>query len=83
MSYFTQEQIAELESIFGIKRQDETLPVRDGVVSKESIVWWRCDKGPETRIAKQCWENIREYPEYYQIEKPVFLQTVVYLDAGF
>lgn len=46
MVHFTEEQLEELKTIFGLTRND-TLPVRDGCVHKESMVWWRCEKGPE------------------------------------
>ena len=47
MSHFNEEQLKELECIFGLTRvvTINTLPVRDGIVTKEDIVWWRCDRG--------------------------------------
>ena len=72
MAHFTEEQLEELKTIFGLTRND-TLPVRDGCVHKESMVWWRCDKGPELVKAGDPahWDNIRNYPREYQLKKPV------------
>lgn len=79
MSNFTEEQLAELEVVFGIKRQD-SLPVRDGRVTRDSMVWWRASKGPEQVQADSGthWWNISQYPGVYQIEKPAY--RVEYLD---
>lgn len=46
MAHFTEEQLEELKTIFGLTRND-TLPVRDGYVHKDSMVWWRNVQGPE------------------------------------
>ena len=80
MPHFSEEQLSELETIFGLKRVEETLPVRDGVVSKGSMVWWRCNYGPEHVLASQSchWENIRKYPQAYQLQKPQV--QVIYKD---
>lgn len=50
----------------------ETLPVRDGRVCKTDMVWWRGEGGPEHVRAdsRNHWENIRDFPACYQIEKP-------------
>lgn len=45
MVHFTEEQLEELKTIFGLTRIS-VLPVRDGYVHKDSMVWWRCEKGP-------------------------------------
>lgn len=47
MAHFTKEQLQEPATIFGLTQQDDVLPVRDGFVTKETMVWWRCDEGPE------------------------------------
>ena len=39
MPHFTEEQLQELATIFGLTRQDDVLPVRDGFVTKETMVW--------------------------------------------
>ena len=79
MVHFTEEQLEELKTIFGLTRND-TLPVRDGCVHKESMVWWRCEEGPELVKAGDPahWLNIRCQPQVYQIKKPAV--SVVYKD---
>ena len=42
MTHFTDEQLQELATIFGLKKVEDLLPVRDGFVTKETMVWWRC-----------------------------------------
>lgn len=69
MSNFTEEQLAELEAVFGIKRQD-SLPVRDGRVTRDSMVWWRGDKQCLHVKAGIDWDNIRLYPHIYQLAQP-------------
>ncbi|SDH10919.1 hypothetical protein SAMN05216466_107131 [Paraburkholderia phenazinium] len=73
MPHFTDEQLAELETAFGIKRQD-SLPVRDGRVTRESMVWWRALTGPECVRADSGthWHNISQFPHVYQITKPIY-----------
>ena len=70
MSHFTEEQLKELETVFGIKRAQETLPVRDGVVTKDTMVWWRGDRKCEHVNAGGDWDNIKGYPDAYQLEEP-------------
>lgn len=58
----------------------DTLPVRDGCVHKESMVWWRCEEGPELVKAGDPahWINIRCQPQAYQLTKPAV--QIVYKD---
>jgi hypothetical protein len=79
MPNFTDEQLAELETVFGIKRQD-SLPVRDGRVTRDSMVWWRANLGPEHVRADSGthWHNIHHYPDVYSIEEPRY--RTEYLD---
>ena len=72
MSHFTEAQLAGLETIFGLQRGD-TLPVRDGVVTRSTKVWWRGASGPELVIAGDPlhWGNIRDYPDVYQLTEPI------------
>ena len=70
MSHFTEDQLKELEAIFNLKR-NETLPVRDGRVSRNSKVWWRSAEGPVfIEQAGDHWGNIEAYPNAYQLSKP-------------
>lgn len=79
MVHFTEEQLEELKTIFGLTRIS-VLPVRDGYVHKDSMVWWRCEKGPELVKAGDPahWDNIRNHPRAYQLKEPVV--QVVYKD---
>ena len=78
-THFTEEQLNEIGAYFGLTPV-ETLPVRDGRVSKTCKVWWRGEYGPEHVCADEQdhWQNIRNYPDAYQIKKPV--TRVVYED---
>ena len=80
MTHFTQEQLKELETIYGLKRvlPEGTLPVRDGVVTKETKVWWRGQTGPDHVVARYHWENICEFPKVYQLAEPK--RKLVYVD---
>ena len=79
MSHFNEEQLKELECIFGLTRvvTINTLPVRDGIVTKEDIVWWRGDEGAEQVGAKDHWDNIKRWPFLYQRKQPV-VKLVIY-----
>lgn len=77
MSLFSEEQIAELEKLFNLKRI-ETLPVRDGRVSKDHDVWWRNQNGPQLVQVSLHWKNIIEHPSAYSIAEP--LVSVSYLN---
>ena len=72
MAHFTEEQLQELATIFGLKKVEGVLPVRDGFVTKETMVWWRCEEGPILIKAGDPthWENIKNYPRVYQLKKP-------------
>lgn len=77
-SHFTKEQLQEMETRYGLKAvYDEILEVRDGVVNKDSMVWWRCEHGPEYVRASSSnhWENIRNYPNAYQLAEPDYKIT--------
>lgn len=59
-----------------VRIEPESLPVRDGRVRKTDMVWWRHDREPmHVKACGTHWENIREYPHLYQIEKPCMRMT--------
>lgn len=60
-----------------VRIEPESLPVRDGRVCKTDMVWWRHMDEPEHVRAGSGnhWDNIREFPDYYQIEKPRMRMT--------
>ncbi len=72
MLYFTEEQLQELSTIFGLKKVEDVLPVRDGFVTKETMVWWRRKDGPILVKAGDSvhWNNIKNYPHVYQLKQP-------------
>lgn len=72
MPHFTEEQLQELATIFGLTRQDDILHVRDGFVTKETMVWWRRKNGPILVKAGDLdnWNNIKNYPHVYQLKQP-------------
>ena len=81
MANFTREQLKELETLYGLKRvETEVLPVRDGVVTRDSKVWWRGESGAQHIRAGELshWRNSREYPSAYQLKEPT--RKVVYAD---
>lgn len=77
MTYFTEHQLKELETIFDLKRTN-TVPVRDGIATINGKVWWRCEEGPELVSVEEHIRNIRAYPDCYSVNKPVV--KLVYVD---
>lgn len=71
MANFTEDQIKELETLFGLTRV-ETLPVCDGVVTRNCMVWWKSVTGPQLVRADENthWYNIKHYPQFYQLAEP-------------
>jgi len=71
MSHFTEEQLTEIATVFGLTFV-ESLPVRDGRVTKTTKVWWRSSEGPELVEAghPSHWCNIELYPGSYQLVRP-------------
>ena len=84
MAQFSNNELQELAEVFGLTfAKKEQLPVRDGYVMKGEEVWWRGEKGPKRVLssAPTHWENIRNYPEYYQLKRPRIKQSFAgYLD---
>ena len=73
MTHFTEEQLKELETVFDLKR-NETLPVRDGRVNRDSKVWWRSLDGPVLiEAAFDHWDTIKSHPNAYQVTKPTII----------
>lgn len=70
MPLFTNEQLQELSVFFNIPMNKDVLPVRDGYVNEDSMVWWRCIEGKQHVRAEQHWRNIEEYPSAYSLKEP-------------
>lgn len=70
MSKLTEEDLKFIEKTFGLKRVAETIQVRDGMLSRGEMVWWRCVDGPEHVNSEYDWRNIIAYPQAYSINKP-------------
>ena len=60
-----------------VRIEPESLPVRDGRVRQTDMVWWRHEREPMHVKADSGthWDNIRDYPHLYQIEKPRMCMT--------
>lgn len=71
MTNFTEAQLTEIATAFGLTFV-ESLPVRDGRVTKTTKVWWRSAEGPELVEAghPDHWRNIELYPGSYQLARP-------------
>lgn len=69
MSLFTEEQLQELAVVFGLSRV-QTYQVRDGLVRESDFVWWRSEEGPRRVKVSEHLENLRAYPEVYQVNQP-------------
>lgn len=74
MQVFTPEQLQYLETAYGLKPVGKTLPVKDGVVAQDTMVWWLGDCGPEYVRAGDGthWHNISKYPYVYQLARPKY-----------
>lgn len=77
MAEFTEAQLKELETVFNLTRT-ESLPIKDGRVTKSQMVWWRNNGGPEHVAAGYHWGNIQKYPHLYSFARPSY--TVQYTD---
>lgn len=73
MSHFTKEQLTEIATVFGLTFV-ESLPVRDGRVTKITKVWWLSADGPKLVEAggPNHWHNIELHPGSYQLARPKF-----------
>lgn len=58
----------------------KVLRVRDGFVTPDDMVWWRSKNGPVLVQASRDWCNIRDYPQFYQIEEPKVYNKIAYED---
>lgn len=77
MSLLTEEQLNQIATVFGLKAKKH-FPVRDGYVTEDDKVWWRCENGPEHVLVKQHMHDLLEFPQAYQLARP---QTkIVYLE---
>lgn len=56
----------------------DVLPVSDGCVCEESMVWWKSEIGPVHVKASDDWCNIKDYPNFYSVKEPRY--AVTYLD---
>jgi len=72
MKHFTPEQIEELSGIFGLtpKKEGNWLPISDGYIAEDDMVWWKSSSGLKYVSAEKHWLNIANFPELYSYEKP-------------
>lgn len=80
MPEFTEKQLKELEKLYGLDRNPEIRPVRDGLVQRGQMVWFRSGDGVLFVNSGDVgnWAGIYLNPKCYQIHKPAF--TLSYLD---
>lgn len=69
---------AVVESIFIPVLNEEFFPVKDGIVTTNSKVWWKCSDGPQLVQVEDHIGNIVLYPEIYQTKEPAY--RIVYDD---
>lgn len=80
---FSQEQLEFIAKYF--KPVGDIRAVRDGIVTINDPVWWRCECGPELVSGNfkpgSHWDNMLEHWQYYQIDEPKYeYRSVVYFD---
>ena len=71
-------QVALVKQQYNFDMSTEVLPVSDGCVCMDSMVFWKSEEGPKYTRAVNDWENIRQYPQFYSVSEPSY--TVTYLD---
>ena len=71
-------QAALVKQQFNVDISKYILPVSDGCVCEESMVWWKGECGPQFVSASTYWYNIKDYPNVYSVKEPRY--TVTYLD---
>lgn len=71
-------QVELVKQQYNFDMSTEVLPVSDGCVCRDSMVWWKSDHGPEYVKAADDWGNIQFYPQFYSVNEPRY--TVNYLD---
>jgi len=70
MTLLTREQLDQIGKEFGLMPIAESIQVRDGIVYKGDMVWWRNEKCPEYVNSANDWFNIKKYPDVYQLDQP-------------
>lgn len=69
---FTPNQLAYLYRKHNINIIDNLAVIKDGVIKDTELVWWKAADYPEKVHAATHWQNIKEYPHLYSIERPKF-----------
>ena len=78
MIQLSPEEIAQFDQLLDLQQRPDLARVRDGLINKLDTVWWRNSEGPIKKTAAEHWDNIKEFPEFYQITEP---QTkLIYID---
>lgn len=70
IEHFTEKQKQHLKEWYGIIINEDLIELKDGLINHESFVWWKADDGPEKVKAKDHFDNIRHYPQFYSLSKP-------------
>jgi hypothetical protein len=68
-SKYTEQQIKLACEIFNVPC-DQVVLLRDGLLVRGGMVWWRSEDGPERVSSGAAWNNIVEFPELYRMKEP-------------
>jgi len=74
MSAFTEEQLKDLETLYGLKPITQSLEIKDGTVFDGMYCWWRGENGPEyiqIKLNDVNWLNAKNFPKAYSIARPI------------
>lgn len=78
MSRFTEAELKEIETVFGLKRVNKPVTefagIRDATIERGVQIWWRGEDGPiqvDSGVDSE-WRNIKQFPYSYSLDKPKF-----------
>lgn len=78
MPEFTENQLRELEQVFGLERKEPKLiPIKDGWAGWGDEVWWKANRGPvKVKMAESGnWRNAQNCPDLYSFVEPEVLSV--------
>ena len=76
---FTPQQLQELEMLYGLTRRPDVVRVRDGMIAKGDMLWFRNPLGAEAVNSGDdaTWRQVSVYPDEYQIKRPFVSLTYI------
>lgn len=78
MIKLSSEEMDQLQKVIDFSARQDIARVRDGLINKTDSIWWRNSNGPIKKTAAEHWDNIKEFPEFYQIAEPK--TQLIYID---